>query len=329
VLCARRNDSPLLLGAIIPVFKAIKGLPPTLGSGAKSQIGREGAALRNRLLNVYKTRLCRCKPRALESSEVAVTVAVFEELMERQQGLKDSILSSLTFEGALCCLRSLKAGVDKGSDEGEAMAKALRRLMSAVEEFFSNKRSSGLTGKQVEELTRRFPEVTSTLLPVLVGAAAGGAPSDFLRCESFRLLADILSRHASLNASSRAAAAEHGPRILKAAEEVLSGAIASPPDNKTEGQEQHGKEETTAKPSKPTGSDLSAGSPMLKAKRLKPVLLCLCALLKLPLGRGALREQGLAGSVNTLRAVGEASPSMAMQALCERVSLQVQELLKG
>ena len=44
---------------------------------------------------------------------------------------------------------------------------------------------------QVEEVVKRFPGVLS---PVLVKAAQGAAASDFLRTESFRLLAGVLQR---------------------------------------------------------------------------------------------------------------------------------------
>ncbi len=130
---------------------------------------------------LYKSRLCRCKPRVSCDEKVndagnggeasagegddaedipARTAQAFSELMRlcRAWEKKDAALASLALEGALCCLRSLKGrpatagngkGKGKGGGDGELLEGALKQLAAAVGDFFGKKRGGGLTVFQV------------------------------------------------------------------------------------------------------------------------------------------------------------------------------------
>ncbi|CAM9128612.1 unnamed protein product [Choristocarpus tenellus] len=326
VLCSRKSDCAILLMALVPLFHAIKPLQSSGNSSGRSQKGGEAAALRERLLSLYKSRLCRCKPRTLDPALKEGTVNTFRVLMKqcRGGGSKNPVMSGLAFEGALCCLRVLKGASSEDKDgEISLLVEAMDEVVSSMEAFFTTKRSSGLMGKQVEEVMRRFPEVSPRLMPVLVKAAAGSAPSEFLQCEAFRLLADVFNRLTSMDSTTRNAVKSQGPAILNALEEVLSSAVTarSASSNGVTAEAQKAKGSGNRDSNSIGGSQSTGASSILKAKRLKPVILCLSAVLKSDGGLG-LQADGQS-LMELMQKVGEASPSIAVQRLCECVSMKV------
>lgn len=120
---------------------------------------------------LYKGRLCKCKPRALDG-EGSVAEGTEEDKQDFFAGIarsfseliglcrtwaKDTALSSLALEGALCCLRSLKGRPAKGKSgarktsngDDEALDGALHALSDAVTDFFGKRRGGGFSPVQV------------------------------------------------------------------------------------------------------------------------------------------------------------------------------------
>eukprot|EP00903_Cladosiphon_okamuranus_P021832 g20075.t1 len=349
-VCSRRPDSPYLLSALVPVLKSIKKVEGAAWVGNRDR--GEAAALSMRLQTLYKNRLCKCKPRTRSSPSSheaaddldaipARTAEDFSELMGLCRAWeKDARLASLALEGALCCLRSLKScpanasgggakGDGKGEGGGEALDTALKTLAAAVGDFFGKRRGGGLTAMQVEEMVKRFPGV---LWPVLVKAAQGAAARDFLRTESFRLLAGVLQRRSSMDPASRKALLARCPDIVKALGDVLSSAAAetASPAAGAGADATNGDEQAAPR----IGAGKAASSTMLKAKRMKPLLACLSAAISaadggegtVSRGNGFALFSGPAAASEAralraaLEAVGEASASLAMQQKCGQVA---------
>lgn len=105
---------------------------------------------------LYQNRLCKCKPRKFvgegkdTDSRTASTGDAFSELLTLcKTWEREPPMASLALEGALCCLRWLKALGNDGASASPALDASLQGLCSAVADFFAKKRGGGLTSTQV------------------------------------------------------------------------------------------------------------------------------------------------------------------------------------
>lgn len=158
-------------------------------------------------------------------------------------------------------------------------------------------------------------------------------------CPAHRHLYDD-RRRGQLNPASRETVVANCPAILKALADVLMKTSAAAAASTSEGRDAdasaNGKLEDTDKDDEKAGKKYNGKNanppalpPMMKAKRLKPLLACLSVSIKAladgaPRGDGSKVLSGLLSEASALRsalsAVGDASASLPMQLLCESVA---------